>query len=538
MPGTSATAALGGNLTLYNRPVADYLYSYALSSAYRSAWVYDPSGALHDEPDIWEIVRNQTDLLAEIIKRQSNVVRPYRVATNYHASFGTRGRQEREIMDQSKQLAAICHEGLSHDRTLDEERATLSDAFIIARRYGVPQWEEVYTSLDGTKPMHWWLPYKIKDLDRRRVHNVADWAWVKPDGSSEYVPSGPQVDYNRTVTPNKMSHPKGGFYKKVGMHLEVFNSDSYVWQRVSPDMRRNLIEYVAFDTEDRVGYGRGVLEALFFTHWFLTGTFTKITEGIDRYANGVMTGRIDGLRHASTDTTNADIMTSMQTMLDTYRSQHYMILDKNDDVEVLEPKGTGMKFAMEFVDHLVESAAKLLNGSNTHQKKGGLSKQGPSGEQGDEREAYYQQSRNALDHAIDRDLLGAFLYNNQDNIRELGLAGAKRPKFSSEQVKRQDPTESMAVITGALGAGMKLLKTEAYERIEFTPPGDDDDVIDPAETMQNQEMQMQDGLARDQMGSQDKLERDKMKQDAKEGDKDRAAQKQQAAAMKPKATIL
>jgi hypothetical protein len=446
-----------------------------LSSSYRSPWVYDPSGADLKDPDIWEVVRNQTDILAEILRRNNNIVRPWRVAPNYHASFNAKDRKQ---LDDSKRLAAIAHEGLSYCGNLDEARLLLCEDFFVGRKYGLTLWEQVYCSLDGAPEMLWFLPKQIKDVDRRRIHFVPDWEWVYSDGRTE--DAGSEIDYGNGRVVAGMKNIKGGYLRKKDIHLEMFDTNAYQWTRISDEQRRNLIETVFYDEEDRVNFGRGTIEAIYFTHFFLTNTFQKLAEGIDRYANGVLIGKIDSLRNASGTKTNEDVKSAMMNVLNTYRSQHYIVLQEGDSVELAEPTGTGMTVAAKFIDQLVASVARLCNGSARpagHSVDGTGSKAAAS-EEGDTSEAFYQNDRNRLDHALDRDLLGAFLYHNQDNLRILGLDRAKRPKFTSEQIKRQSPKEAAEVMQMVLAAGQPILKTQYYEKVELTPPSPDDEVVE------------------------------------------------------------
>ena len=457
------------------RSVSDLQYDYALSAAYRSPWVYNPSGADSKDPDLWEIVRNQTDILAEVLRRNNQIVRPWRVTTNYHANWNKR---DREVVDQSKRLAAICHEGISHCATLDESRILISEAFFVGRKYGMVLWEPVYTSLDGAPEMLWYLPYRIKDVDRRRVHYVPDWAWIKSDGTM--APAGSEITTPGAGTYSQIPHPRGGYLRMIGTHLEMFDQSQWTWKKIGPEQRRNLVEHVYYDEEDRVGHGRGVLEAGYFTHFFLTNTFKKIVEGIDRFANGIMIGKLDSLRNASSGKTNADMVTAMKNVMNTYRSEHYMILGENDKVEIVGPPSTGFDVSMQFVQHLTASWARLCNGSarpSGHSVDGTGSK-AAAGVEEDTSEAYYQPDRNGLDHVFNRDLLGAFLYHNQDNIRAIGLDKAKRPKFSSAQIKRASPKDAIEVMSAVLAAGQPILRSEFFENVELTMPGDDDEVVE------------------------------------------------------------
>lgn len=426
----------------------DLIYDYQLSSAYRSSWVYDPSYALRQEPDIWEVAKNDVVILSAMQRRNASMIRTWRVVPNSHAQ-GTNG--DKKVGDASKRLAGICSEAIGNIDRFDAARRALSEAFFLGRRYGIVLWEPKLISLDGLPEMEWQLPYKIKDIDRRRFHWVTDWA------------AGP-----------------AGTQKKTGVHIEMFNTNTSSWEKISNEQRRNLIEYIYQDTEDRVGYGRGVLESIYFYLYFKQGTFKKIAEAVDRYANGVLIGRLDSLRNASSDKTNADMVTSMKTLLQNFRSEHVVVLGDGDEIEIKEPTGTGVNIAMDFLHYLDESVERLCNGSvrPSGHSMGGTGARAQAETESDTSEGFYQDDREDLDCVIDRDLLGAFLYHNQDNISQLGLDIAKRPRFTSEQIKRKDPSEAVEIMNKALSVGVPLLRSEYYDRIEMTPPAPDDDTVE------------------------------------------------------------
>ena len=243
--------------TLYLRQVNDLQYSYALSSAYKSQWVYDPSMALANEPDIWEIVRNDAVMKGVMNRCVRAVVRPWKVVAARHS----RKKNDRLYAD-------ICWDGLSHIDEFDARRRRLADAIFLSRTYGAIMWEKKFVSLAETPKMDWWLPVEIRDIDRRRVHLVADWS---RDGKSKTV------------------------VKKM------FDTNTHQWVKIDDAMRASMIEWVYENTEDRVGYGRGLLEAIYFYHYMKSVTFEKISQGIDRWANGIWKVTLDSLRGASAD---------------------------------------------------------------------------------------------------------------------------------------------------------------------------------------------------------------------------------------------
>ena len=464
----------------------DLLYAYQLSAAYRSPWVFDPDMALRSEPDIWEIIRNEPVVLAELERRNRNVVRPWRVIANRHA---TKSKNiSKGMKDDSKKLAGIVGEGIGYIAEFNAARRRLADAFTIGRTYEFIHWDKRDIALDGLPKMEWYIPERMTNVDRRRIHWVTDWS-------------------------------KGGFIEKIGVHLEMFDSNKYGWFRISNDMRRNLVEYVFTNEEDRVGYGRGTIQALYFAHYCKTVGVKKMSEGMDRYANGIMKIKLDGLRQASTTKTNEDLLAAAKKVAENYRSEHYMVMEETDDVEIQDAPAGALKFSMEYIRYWDETIARLFNGSVRPSGHGG-GKSGARAEsetQADTSEAYYQDDRRHLDEILERDLVHAFLYHNWHNIVKLGLDEAKPPHFTSDQIKRQDALTELQINKESVLAGAPIMKSEWYETINRTPPDEDEEVIS-LEDIQAMEIEME--ASKDVIREDDKNSlRSEEKEDKKEGKK-------------------
>ena len=421
--------------SLYTRSVNDIIYDYALSSSYSSTYVYDPDFALAKDADIWEVVRRDPVIFSSMDRCNKSVVRPYHV----EPPMGSKEKND-------KQLASIVEDAIQQISMFDAARRHLANSKFLGRSYGYIEGEVVEVKLGGLPKMDWWVPKKIRNIDRRRFHWEAEWS---KDGKSKTT------------------------------HLSMFNTNSRMWERVTPEFRSALIEYTYHDTEDRLGYGRGMLEAIYFYHYMKTMAFQKVFQGIDRWANGVIIGKLDSLRNASTSKTNADLMLGMKNLLREARSEHVVVMQDGDEIEVVETSGTGHEITMNFIKHLEEGIERLVNGSilpGGHSEGVG-SKARASVEQNTS-EAFYQADRQDLDEVISRDLIRCFVRCNIKNLVKLGIADAALPHLDSEQTKREDPIEAVQVAAQALQSGVPLVKQEYYHKIWWTMPEEGDEVID------------------------------------------------------------
>lgn len=419
------------------RSVHDQLYGYALSSAFRSAWVYDPSYALHREPDIWEMVRNDANTASAIDRSNRAIIRPWRISP----FDGSRDEGDQRI-------ARVVQDGLRHIDRFNARRRRIAEAKLLGRTYAVSLWRRRRAALGGLREMDWWVPVQLVDVDRRRFHWAVDWS------------------EDRT--------------RKVSVHLEMYDTDAGIWKPVPQELRDCMIEFVYNDTEDRVGYGRGLLEAVYFAHYMKTVTFEKISQGIDRWANGIWIGTIDGLRGASTDKTNEDLRAGMKTVLQDMRSNNQAIVENVDDIKVIETSGTGHQISMDFLRYLDESIERLLNGSvrPSGHTPGDSGSRALGEVEADTSEEFFQDDREDNDEILQRDLVGAFLRYNRQTIEDAGLGKARIPVFTSEQIRRQDPERALAAIAQAIKF-VPVGVREIYEKGEISRPLPDEETVGP-----------------------------------------------------------
>lgn len=103
-------------------------------------------------------------------------------------------------------------------------------------------------------------------------------------------------------------------------------------------------------------------------------------------------------------------------------------------------------------------------------------------------ERLMQFDRSMLDETLSETLLRLFWTQNQGNLKKLGLGDVDMPHFKTTQQERENAQIAATVISTCLTAGIKLKSDEVYQKIGFTKPGEQDDII---ETPQDMQMAMQ-----------------------------------------------
>lgn len=446
---------MSGNVqTILNRQINDWLYGYALSSAYRSHYVYDPDFALGKDPDIWEVIRRDPVIMSAMDRRSNAVVRPWRCI----APIDSKDKKDH-------QAAEVAEDAIRNIVRFNAGRKRLAEAAFLGRIYAYIEWEEKDVKLGGLDKMTWMVPVGLKDIDRRRIHIVADLIG-DPNRRGQDPQGGPEWRYN---PPMKAA---GDYFETK---LEMYSIARNRWEFVEPGFYDNLIDYTYNDTEDRVGYGRGLMEATYFYHYMKSVTMQKMAQGIDRWANGIIIGKLDSLRNASTGKTNEALRKGMEKLLREARSEHVIVMEQGDDIEIVEASGKGHESGMDFIHYLDEGIERLYNGSVRPSGMGGSKATGARAQaetEASSSEAFYQPFREDLDEVVSRDLIRQFWRVNWTNIQKAGLADAQLPKFTSQQEKmenRKDVAEVAAVMMGDLQ--LELVESELYRRTGWSVPG-------------------------------------------------------------------
>lgn len=423
------------------RGLADYIYGYAESSAYKTPWVYNPDFSLDAEPDISVIARRNARIAHAWDARCKMIVRDWHV---------DKPRKSKD--DAEQKLADVCEESVSFIEYFDAARYRLAEGTILGRDYEYIGGRIVHDlELGGTKPMDWWVPTSLTNVDRRRFR----WA--------------PVWDYSTPQNP------------KMHVIQEFWSVVRQKWEPLTPEKTEYFLRYIPYQAEERLGYSLPLLESAFFTHYLATVGLEKAAEGVDRWANSMLVAEIKGLRNASTGKTNEDLKAGAITMLQKMRTEHVGVIEVGDKITAVEPSGTGHQMTSWMIEDAYNALDLLFTGSAfSPGKEGSRAKDQVQAEQG---ESYVQYERRLQDEVISRQLFNLFVRVNWPNIVELGLDKARMPRFTSDQVERIDPEKWVTTAGQLLDRGLPMVKEELYRKAGAKVPGDDDDVVMSSMTM-------------------------------------------------------
>lgn len=417
---------------------AQDIYTHALAAAYRSGVkLYDPDLATTNDWEIDEKLQRDPDIKAAMEQR-------------WHAVSGRDWRIESASDRPEDKLAAqIVEDALLAMPGFAQARYRLSKACIYARAFEFIETDRRRCRLGPVAPQSWLMPTRLQHIDARRF------------------------DFANETHVDPVTHERRDIVIQ-----RLWSNTRMRWERiVCPEV---FLQSVYDDEEGRLGYGRGIREALHFFFRFKAVLLEQGLQGAERWAQGLVVGKIDDTRIGSTDRTNADVRDALVATLKKHRSQHVMVIGKTDEIEVHETSGTGHQIVVELIRLLNEAMIKVILGSIRPTGGGEGGSLARTVEEADQSEALIQFDRLILDEAITRDLIGLFWRHNRPTLNGLGLASARMPKFKTHQAKAENPVENATVIKTALEAGVTLRADEVYAKLGFTKPGPRDEVIEKA----------------------------------------------------------
>ena len=407
-------------------------YSRDLSNALETrVFVSDPSFALNSDQRVYEKVRRDA-VTAHAIQQRRHLVagRGYTITP----------ASKREV---DVRAAGIVETLIDQIHGFSQARFELADAVFRGSTYAFMDggFQTLSVEDEGT-PMDWWVPNRLIDVDRRRFRL----ARVQQPGEIE-----------------------------THLQWHMWSVERQQWEPLTNPQW--FVKNVYDDTEDTLSYGRGLIDAL---HYYQASKMRVLQEGLsaaERFGQGWIDVGVDSLRPGSAVETNQAVADAYLEQIEKQRARFAFVHAKEDEVKLMTGAGEGWQLIKELLGYLDTSIRVLVLGSNLPSSATEGGSYALAQVQENTTEALIQFDRQILSESLTRDLVGLVWALNATNLRVLGLSGAKPPALAIRQEKREDPTENVAVISQAVAAGIPLRKDEVYERLGFTPPEADDDVL-------------------------------------------------------------
>lgn len=417
------------------RNPSQQLYVRALSQAWRNGvQLYDPSLWQMRDPEVESKMLRDADISSAVtIRRHMISGRRWNLMPRVEGS------------ERAPMAVAIGTELLGCIRHFTAARFNLSRAFFSGARFARIHCKPRVLTIGDGKPRTWMCPIRLEDIDKR-VYRIV------PHNDGEHLSA----------------------------HWEKWNVAKDKWEPESIEDALQTIHHVYQDDQETLGYGRGLREALGWWWYAKEHVFTESIAAVERFAQGILTAKIDGARDASTGLPNEQLIRDWTDVLEDLRARHVLVYDSSDQIEVVSGSAEGWQLMETLRQELKSTILTLVLGANltVSADKGGSYALAEIQE--NSTEALVQFDREILEETLTDDLLGCVWFQNHANLVELGIEDEK-PRFSIPQEKRQDPQERANVAQVLNSMGVELSLEDVLEQTGFRKPEAGEEVIQKAQ---------------------------------------------------------
>lgn len=407
------------------------IYTRALSAAWRNGiQLHDPSLWLFRDPEAEEKMLRDADIRHAVGYRRHLIAGKDWTLTPRD--------------DTSPRAEIACHVGTSLLKEIEgftQARMNLARAFFSGARFARIHGEPRTLDLGDGKPRTWWVPIRLEDCDKRMYRIVP--------------------------------HNEDGV---LSAHWERWNVGKAEYEVETRWDAAHTIKHVYQDDEASMGHGSALREALGWWWYAKEHVFQESLAAVEKYAQGILTAKVDGARDADTGLPNNELIASWVSVLEDLRARHTLVFDKSDEVEIIQGGGEGWQLMQQIRSELRTTIYTLVIGANltTAASEGGSYALAEIQE--NSTEALIQFDRETLQETLSKSLLGCIWFRNYANLVELGIE-REQPLFSIAQEKRQDPTERAAVAQALSSMGVDLSLAEVLEQTGFSLPEEGEPII-------------------------------------------------------------
>lgn len=414
------------------RNQSQQLFNLAMTATWRNGiQLHDPSLWLLQHPEMEEQMLRDADIKHAVQMRRHMIA---------GSDWKLNPRNEaHERAPMAVMVGTELFKGIKH---FDTAKLNLARAFFSGARFGKIHGVVRRLPLGDGVERDWWVPTRIEDLDKRNFRIV------------------PTHHDNGTVT----------------AHWEKWNIATGEWLTQTIADSRTTIRHVYQDDQASLGHGQGLREALAWWWYAKEHVFMESLQAVERFAQGIITAKVDGVRDAKTGEPNTELIRLWRNVLEDMRSRHVLVYDAADQVETVQMDGQGWNLLKDIREELKHTITTLILGSTlpTTANEGGSYALG--GVQQDSTEMLVGFDRGALDETMTDDGLGAVWFKNRPNLVALGIAEQK-PRYSTIEKKTQNPKERAETAAVLNGMGMALATEDVAEQTGFRVPDPDEPQI-------------------------------------------------------------
>lgn len=463
------------------------MYTDAISAVW-SWWdlIADPSYALREDLDIWEVAQRDPKVYQGIQQRLNAIAgREWRVMPRSSSKSPT-----------AKLKASIIDAMLRRVPHFQDARRRLAQSVFRGQASELITGRREFVSLADKPSMMWWCCTGLKHIDPRRFV-VRPMREKRKDGTVKVrgqlymsvIPTYQSIPTQKVV-------PLGGARGQFDAQPRADRSQLWYGRYVPVDHPEWFVRIIYDDEEARLGFGRGLMDAVYFYLWVKSIVWREGLQGLERFVHGVPILTLDPSKRGATDQASETIRDTALAKLKIMRAGHGYALNAGETLQWAEPGGTGNNMVMNFLDYIDRSLMSVITGASL--KSGGDSKETGSYASDavgmEVSDNVVQYDRDKIDEDIGLDLIGLLCKLNRPQFESLGqllkmpgLADEPDPVFTTVVKKKLDPLSVLQLAQGAAQVkGLDLLKTEIYDGLGYSMPEEDEDVFEGGSAIQEE----------------------------------------------------
>lgn len=409
----------------------------ALSSAYRDGVrVYDPSIALRSDPQVYETMMREPVILQAFDRRTTLV------------AGITWGIETEDDDPRAKSAAKVVEALLRKIRGFREARKHMASAIPRGTSFAYIEWEKRWLRVGRDKMMREWIvPRSLRPLDRRELRAIS-----------------------RTPRLEDGSH-------RISVEWERWDTANRRWKKVPEQDKANYLRHAYDDGPERLGHGRGLIDAVYFFWYFLTNIREELLNGIEFWSRGFIETAVDNLREGTA--INQTIVDNYVEQITTHRSRHVFVHDAKDEVKLTQGGSEGTNICLQAIEELKNEIRSLINHANLNVSaaKGGSYALGDT--QADSEQMIVQADRESLSETLTDGLVQPVWDYNLKNLAQLGLVDCDPGKFSILNQRLQDPVKAGQAFQIGQAIGLKIPTRHAYSELGIPVPDEDEECLTP-----------------------------------------------------------
>jgi len=418
------------------RSQAKEIFNRALSASYRGLRVHEPSIWQTKEPEAIEKMRRDPDILRDLNYRDMLVAgRQWTL---------TPGDETSEMGELAVEVGTFL---LKQMKKFTELKLHLGGAYFQGQSFARIHLEPRKMLLGDGLERTWLVPILGEPMDKRMYQQI------------------PVHDERGTL---------------IGTRYQRWHVGTAEWVDEKKGDLGITIEHTYKASPSNLYYGQALLDGLGWCWFAKQHVWSESLQAVEKFAQGLITVKVDGLRDASADDGNQELLEATIAQIEDVRSRHVIAYDSRDEIEVLTGNAEGWQLLDTIEQKIVNKIDRLILGSVLPTGGGGdVGSLARAGVEEDSTESLVQFDREALEETLSDDLVGAVWRANFPNMRELGIWN-EVPIFNISHQKKEDPKEVAEVASILHVAGFDLSADDIYERTGNKKPEEGEDVISGA----------------------------------------------------------